>query len=717
MSQQNHPSSLAGAAVPEPGRRNIRLSLQAACLLTVAAALYGILVAGPRGLLSPVEWVTVPAALAVCASAFLLLRILSLEGLLRLAKGLSIFFCVYLVVNTANALFLVEDGNAPFLYLIWFVPAYIFVYSICDKTLANAIAIPSSALTLTAVIVDTAGQGEAAFASMRTGGLIIAVLSQFVGILLLIGVSRFRERFATERAKATIAAERLAETQNLLQQLSVSEARYRNLVEHSLDVICVLDADGRFIDVGPRSRDVWGQQPADLIGRRLVEIVPVEDRPTVQRFLADVGASAEAVSLEFRISGSEGPVPMLWLGRWLKEEGAIYLAARDITDRLANEMRLRQSQKLEALGQLTGGIAHDFNNLLTVVVGNADAIEHGSDDPTMRPLAGLIRRAAERGADLTRRLLSFARRQPLVPLPVDVGALVQSTAGLLGRAFGDGIRIEVEVAATACWSVVDPAGLETAILNLALNARDAMPEGGRIILRIDRIAELPDLAAAQEGAGKGPYVVVQVVDEGEGMTPEVRERAFEPFFTTKPAGQGTGMGLSAVHGFTLQSGGDVRLESARGRGTVVTIFLPATAPPARAGESEDPGEVIERAPVGRILAVEDDPLLRESVAEQIVALGYAVDIVGDVPSALRKLEEGRSYDLVFSDVVMPGGMSGFDLAAELRRRWPALPVLLTTGYSDEERRAGGRLTAEFPILRKPYSLPVLAARLQEAIKG
>jgi CheY-like chemotaxis protein len=201
------------------------------------------------------------------------------------------------------------------------------------------------------------------------------------------------------------------------------------------------------------------------------------------------------------------------------------------------------------------------------------------------------------------------------------------------------------------------------------------------------------------------------------MSAEIRERAFEPFFTTKPAGQGTGMGLPAVHGFVLQSGGDMRLESECGRGTVVTLYLKASAPGGRAAGSAEVVPDMDRAPVGRILAVEDDPLLRESVAEQIVTLGYAVDIVGDVASALRKLEEGRRYDLVFSDIVMPGGLSGFDLARTVRERWPGLPVLLTTGYSDEERLSGGRPGPEFPVLRKPYTLPILATRLREAISG
>lgn len=717
MSDHNLLPMSAGPAVPQPGRRYIRLSLQTACLLTVAGCLYGLLVAGPLGLLSPLEWITVPSALLVCTASFFAVRVLTMEGLLRLAKGLSAFFCLYLLVNTLNALFQVEDGFAPVLYLIWYVPVYIFVYSTCEKPFANWVSVPTSIVALVAVIVEIASEGGAAFGRMRTAALVIFVLSHFVGIVLLIGVARFRERFATERAKAAMAAERLAETQHLLQQLSVSEARFRSLVEHSLDVICVLDSDGRFVDVGPRARDVWGQEPCNLAGRRLIEIVTAEDRPDAQRFLAEAAARDGAVSLEFRVNGRDGPVPMLWLGRWLKEDGAFYLAARDMTDRLATEMRLRQSQKLEALGQLTGGIAHDFNNLLTVVVGNADAIEHGSDDPTMRPLAALIRRAAERGADLTRRLLSFARRQSLQPMPVDVGMLVQSTAGLLGRALGEGIRVEVEVAAPACWSVVDPAGLETAILNLALNARDAMPAGGRVTLRVDRVQELPGLAAGQEGSGKGPYVVVQVADQGEGMSAEIRERAFEPFFTTKPAGQGTGMGLPAVHGFVLQSGGDMRLESECGRGTVVTLYLKASAPGGRSAGSAEGVPDMDRAPVGRILAVEDDPLLRESVAEQIVTLGYAVDIVGDVASALRKLEEGRRYDLVFSDIVMPGGLSGFDLARTVRERWPGLPVLLTTGYSDEERLSGGRPGPDFPVLRKPYTLPILATRLREAISG
>jgi PAS domain S-box-containing protein len=400
-------------------------------------------------------------------------------------------------------------------------------------------------------------------------------------------------------------------------------------------------------------------------------------------------------------------------GRVVRVHGAV----QDLSERKQLESMLHQSQRLEAIGQLTGGIAHDFNNLLTVIIGNAELlIEATAGDARLHAPAVTTRQAAERGAELTRRLLAYARKQPLAPQPTDVADLLTGMDQLLRRSLGERIEIET-VRAGGLWrAMVDPAQLESAVLNLCLNARDAMPDGGRLTLETANVRLDDDYAASHHDVSPGHYVMIAVSDTGHGMTPEIAERAIEPFFTTKPAGQGSGLGLSMAYGFVKQSGGHIKLYSEPGEGTTVRLYVPRTS--AEPGESEQPAVGSPTRGHGqRVLVVEDDDMVRAFVSRQVEMLGYRVLSAPDATRALELLDTHEDIDLLFTDVVMPGGLDGRQLAAAASARRPELKVLFTSGYTDNAIVHHGRLDPGVVLLNKPYRLAELAAKLHSVIKG
>lgn len=374
---------------------------------------------------------------------------------------------------------------------------------------------------------------------------------------------------------------------------------------------------------------------------------------------------------------------------------------------------LLRAQRLEAVGQLTGGIAHDFNNLLQVILGNAELLsEQLRGEPRARALVELTRAAAERGADLTHQLLAFARRQTLAPQPTDIRALLEGMRRLLQRAIGGHIGIRFDVKEDLWPAMVDAAQLESAVMNLCINARDAMPAGGRIT--IDAANVNIDVRGAQpEDLAPGAYVMLTVADTGSGMDAATLARAFEPFFTTKDAGKGTGLGLSTVYGFVKQSQGHITLQSARGRGTVVRIYLPrADAPPVP--DTDTTGALALARGGESILVVEDDELVLEHVRSLLERLGYRVVTARTGEEALHTLRHGR-FDLLFTDVMMPGGINGKALADAARQLQPGLPVLFTSGYADSALMNGGRIDADLELINKPYRQRELAARLRNML--
>ena len=382
-----------------------------------------------------------------------------------------------------------------------------------------------------------------------------------------------------------------------------------------------------------------------------------------------------------------------------------------------NEEALRQSQKIEAIGQLTGGVAHDFNNLLQVIIGNLETLRRcvPADAPRAARAVESAMGGAKRAASLTQRLLAFSRRQPLNPKPIDVNVLVSGMSDLLHRTLGETTEVDT-VRRAGLWRVeVDPTELEAAILNLALNARDAMPEGGRMTIETANVDIHPDHPSTQADLVPGQYVSLSVSDTGIGMDDHTASRVFEPFFTTKPVGRGTGLGLSQVYGFVTQSGGQVRISSTVGRGTAVSIYLP------RLLRDYEPIAVVENTdvPAGTpretILVTEDDDDVREYSVETLRELGYRVIEAHDGPSALRLLERQPKVDLLFTDVVLPGGMTGAQLAAQARGSRPELKVLFTTGYARNAIVHHGRLDRGVQLITKPFAVAELGARVRDVL--
>ena len=393
------------------------------------------------------------------------------------------------------------------------------------------------------------------------------------------------------------------------------------------------------------------------------------------------------------------------VNRQLEERADALVAANaelkvQIAERAKAEDELRQAHKLQALGQLTGGIAHDFNNLLTVIQGSADMLRRTElAEAKRRRYAEAIVQASERAAALTGQLLAFARRQPLQPEVIDVNDLIRGMTDLLDRTLGERIAVRTELADGVCPVEADRAQLESALLNIAVNARDAMPDGGDLLI----------CAASHDGGEDGPMIAVSVRDSGVGMDEETLGRAIEPFFTTKSTGKGTGLGLSQVYGFATQSGGDVRIASTPGEGTIVTLLLPCSGGAARS-EAEHASGRLEARRAGRILLVEDNEEVGEFAETLLTELGHEVVRATSGEQALEFARE-RGFDAVFTDVVMPA-MSGLELADALDRLRPGLPVILTTGYSDEIAASG---TGGRPVILKPYRLDTLAAAIDQAL--
>lgn len=388
---------------------------------------------------------------------------------------------------------------------------------------------------------------------------------------------------------------------------------------------------------------------------------------------------------------------------------------RDITDKkqtaeALEQMRaaLFQSQKMEAIGKLTGGVAHDFNNLLAVLSNGLDVLSLRLQSHADIKLLSTMRRAVERGATLTQQLLSFARQQPLKMERCDLNALVRGFEGVLQRAVDASVEFEMRLAPRLRAVLVDAARFEASLLNLVVNARDAMPDGGKLVISTENV----DLARGEIGhLAPGPYVKVSVTDSGTGMAPEVMQRAFEPFFTTKEVGKGTGLGLSQVYGFITQSGGEVQVRSEPGLGTTVSMLLPA-GEHATEGDGSTRHEEHNPPPVDTVLVVDDEPDLLDVAGELFRSLGYEVLTAADAAQALRILGQRNDIGILFSDVVMPGGMSGIELARQARARRPVLRVLLASGYPLAALQAAHSDLAEFELMSKPYRMGDLVARLR-----
>ena len=399
--------------------------------------------------------------------------------------------------------------------------------------------------------------------------------------------------------------------------------------------------------------------------------------------------------------------------RALQQRDEAFNALRRSQVELAqSQAALHQAQKMEAIGQLTGGVAHDFNNVLQIIGGNLQLLKLvGGVSESARSRIDTALSGVERGARLAAHLLAFARRQPLQSVVVDAGAVIREMQEMMQRVLGMRIEIETDIACGLWSTAVDPGQLHNVILNLSINARDAMPKGGRLVIRARNAA-----TGARElsEVGDGDYVVIEVEDEGVGMPPEVLERAFEPFYTTKPTGQGTGLGLSMAYGFVKQSGGEIQLKSAPGQGTVVRIFLPRSdGVPV---QEEVPPVCTSADGICTILVVEDEVDVLNTTVALLSALGYRVIEAQDADSAASMIEAGLQVDLVFSDVIMPGNMSSYELGQLVKRKLPNAQMLYTSGYAEGVLAHEGKLDPSVSLLHKPYNAEALSARIRHLLR-
>jgi PAS domain S-box-containing protein len=490
------------------------------------------------------------------------------------------------------------------------------------------------------------------------------------------------------------------------------------LLDRAKDAIMVRGLGRRIRYWNKAAESIYGIPRGRAIGRRVEDIIVYDDPMAFEAADAEVFEKGEW-SGRFQQAGADGN-PITVDGHWtlLRDEGGhpvgVLKIHTNVTERVELERRLAQSQKLEAIGQLTGGIAHDFNNLLTVIVGNADTLaEVLPDRADVLPLVDMVRTAGERGAELTRHLLAFARRQALEPRTVRPDELVEDMRNLLRRTLGENIELEVEHAADIAKVSVDPAQFESALLNLCINARDAMPGGGKLMIETGNVILDENYTAQRADVAPGDYVQISISDTGVGMSTEDAARAFEPFFTTKARGQGTGLGLSMVYGFVKQSGGHVAIYSELGHGTVVTLYL------RQARGRDEPIVPVEPRDVAghgeQILLVEDDELVRAHAVKLLAGLGYGVAAATNGPEALELLRQGVACDLLFTDVIMPGGLTGPRLAEAARALRPGLPVLYTSGYTENAIIHHGRVDPGINLLHKPYRKPELAAKLRAVL--
>ncbi|MFE1600592.1 response regulator [Methylobacterium sp. ID0610] len=496
------------------------------------------------------------------------------------------------------------------------------------------------------------------------------------------------------------------ERHRLARDLATERALLRGLLDHAGDAIAFKDAAGRFVRVNAAKAARLGAPVEACLGRPESDFLPPEAAASIAA--ADRAAIAGGQPVEATVTAGPDAAPT-----WTQvtrvpirdAAGAIvHLATieRDVTEQKQLEARLRQADKMQALGTLAGGVAHDFNNLLTAILGSLElALPKVAGDARLSRLLTNASHAAQRGAALTKRLLSFSRQRELQARVVDLNGVIRGMNDLLGRSLGGFVQVDHDLDPGLWPARVDPEQLELAILNLCINGRDAMPDGGVVTLSSRNVVvtgspdpDLPD----------GDYAVIAIADTGTGIPPEILSRVFEPFFTTKAQGQGTGLGLAMVFSLLQQSGGTIRIHSEVGRGTRVELYLPRSHEPLAVAESEGADAVPARRHRARILVVDDDPQVRHVTASFLSGFGHDAIEVPGAEAALVRLE-AEPFDLVVADLAMPG-MSGLDLADVVRERWPALPFLIVTGHAE-----AARIPHAYSVLEKPFPSTELGARV------
>lgn len=565
-----------------------------------------------------------------------------------------------------------------------------------------------------------------AAASIFTAVMLWPLLPKLLAIPSPFELHEVKTALAEEEVKSRDSEQLLQQFRQTQQALRESMARLTAVVETAVDGFILIDSRGRILLFNPACERLFGYRADEVFHENVKMLMPPGYSAHHDGYIRNFTRTAERkiIGIGREVTGlrKDGTTfPMdLSVGEAKQDGESIFVGIiHDLTGRKETEEQLRQAQKMEMVGQLSGGIAHDFNNLLTVIIGNA---EHLGDQlksrQDLRQLADDICRAGERGAELTQRLLAFSRRQLLHPRAVDCHELLDSIHKLLRRALRENIEIHIAMESGQAIAFADPAQLESAVLNLALNAQDAMPAGGKLTLS-SGIASLDDqYQDLHPGTEPGEYAMVAVTDNGQGMTPDVVARAFEPFYTTKEVGKGSGLGLSMVYGFTKQSNGHASIYSEPGLGTTVRVYLPQVGANIQRASGHDRSEEVA-IPRGQetVLIAEDDPFVRSSVILRVESLGYTVVAAVNGNDALSKLRADPGINLLFTDIVMPGAMSGWELADLAQQIRPGLPVIFTSGYAPEALVEQGRAREQAIILTKPYRKTELANRLREALSA
>ncbi|WP_404290402.1 PAS domain S-box protein [Microvirga sp. RSM25] len=516
----------------------------------------------------------------------------------------------------------------------------------------------------------------------------------------------------------------LTERKKTQQALRESEERFRLLVQGVTDyAIYMLDPQGHVTNWNAGAQRIKGYAESEILGCHFSQFYTDEDLATeLPRRALETAAREgkfEAEGWRLRKGGTRFWASVV-IDPIRNDQGELIGFAkitRDITERRQAQEALDhaqaalfQAQKMEAVGQLTGGVAHDFNNLLTIIVNNLDLLTRNAREPRDVKLIESAQRAAERGAKLTQQLLAFSRRQPLQPDTHNPNTLIEGFESVLRRACGEMIRLQLSLAPRIRWVSVDAPQFESALLNLIVNARDAMPNGGSLKIMTGNVT-LSEKDSASSDLPPGQYASIAVQDTGTGMTPEIVNRVFEPFFTTKEIGKGTGLGLSQVYGFVTQSGGHIKVDSTPGQGTKVTMLLPAQETGIEMSEEEDEMERPARDSAGTVLIVEDEPAVLEVASDIFDSLGYDVVTATDANEAIKVLDGNLSIDVLFSDVIMPNGMNGVELSRKAREMRPDLKILLASGYPMSALPSEG-LGAGVSFISKPYRWTELAEKLR-----
>jgi PAS domain S-box-containing protein len=513
----------------------------------------------------------------------------------------------------------------------------------------------------------------------------------------------------------------MTESRLVQETLRESEQLARGIVDTALDAFVQVDEQGRIRDWNAQAENIFGWPSDEVLGKSVFELMGQPDgqgplKKALEAFLLSGNEVVRQPRRELQVRRRDGKAITVELSiAALRTRGGFVFNAfvRDLTDKIAAEDRIRQAEKMEAVGQLTGGIAHDFNNILTVITGTieilADAVK---GEPQLAAITRMIDEAASRGADLTQHLLAFARKQPLEPKIIDVNTLIIDTAKLLQRTLGEHVEIESVFEDEICPAIVDPNQLATAILNLALNARDAMPQGGKLILETGFVILDDNYARMHSDVRPGRYAMIAVSDTGTGIPAAMLDKVFNPFFTSKGPGKGTGLGLSMVYGFVKQSAGHIMIYSEEGHGTTIKMYLPPATGVLPVAEPT-PAPAVQGGHE-TILVVEDDMLVRNYVLTQLHSLGYVTLDAANATEAIALAHTGHPFDLLFTDVIMPG-MNGRQLADEILKVRPGLRVLFTSGYTENAIIHHGRLDEGVLLLAKPYRKSDMAIMIRKAL--